>query len=186
MARRIGTALTATLLLAMLAPASPALAGGGCHSGVTQGAGDTVELVEACPMPTILHVDVGATVTFVNEDPFVHNIIGNLWGHYDDLDPGDAFTASFDEPGIYPYACWYHPGMTGAVLVGDGTGAGNGQMVSVATFQQPSASPVVEIRTVTQETSTPAAMGWIVGCAVGLALGLGLGAIARRRARGTA
>ncbi len=76
---------------------------------------------------------------------------------------------------MYPYACSYHPGMTGAIVVGSGSGAGNGEAVSVAAFQQPAAaSPVVEVRTVTKEAGgAPIAIGWVVGGAIGLALGIG-------------
>ena len=68
----------------------------------------------------------GAPVTFVNVDEFVHNVGGNQWGHFDDLHGGMTFSVSFDEAGMYPFACSYHPGMTGAIVVGDGKGAGNG------------------------------------------------------------
>jgi hypothetical protein len=123
-------------------------------------------------------------VAFVNEDQFTHNIIGAGWGHFDDLDPGQAFSATFDDPGVYPYACWYHPGMTGAIVVGDGTGVGNGASVSVASFQQPEPSPVVEIRTVTEQASSETvAVGWVAGAVLGLGIGLGIGALVRRRAR---
>ena len=184
MARRSAMVLAATFLTALILPATPALAGGGCHSGSTQGTGDTVELVDACPTPTILTIDPGGTVAFVNEDQFTHNIIGAGWGHFDDLDPGQAFSATFDDPGVYPYACWYHPGMTGAIVVGDGTGVGNGASVSVASFQQPEPSPVVEIRTVTEQASSgTVAVGWVAGAVLGLGIGLGIGALVRRRAR---
>ena len=50
----------------------------------------------------------------------VHNVTANDWGHWDDMYEGDRFTASFDEEGIFPFACTYHPGMSGAIVVGDG------------------------------------------------------------------
>jgi len=124
------TAVLAAPLLALLVlPAVPAGAGGGCHGGVTQGTGDTVELIDACFTPTTLRIEPGDSVTFVNEDSFVHNVTANLWGHFDDLEQGDSFTATFGEDGVYPYACTYHPGMTGAVVVGDGDGPGSGAAV---------------------------------------------------------
>ena len=52
---------------------------------------------------------------------------GNAWGHFEDMIEGDAFTVRFDDAGIYPFACNYHPGMTGAIVVGDGKGAGNAE-----------------------------------------------------------
>ena len=39
--------LAACLLAVVLVPALPAAAGGGCHGGVTQGKGDTVEMIDA-------------------------------------------------------------------------------------------------------------------------------------------
>ena len=180
--------LAAVLLAIVLVPAFPAAAGGGCHDGVTQGTGDTVEMIDACFTPTTLRIAPGDTVTFVNTDPFTHNVTANLWGHFDDLDQGDTFTATFTEPGIYPYACTFHPGMSGAIVVGDGSGAGNGAAVAVSSFDEPPApSPVVEIRTVTAERSTtPVAVGWVVGSTFGLIAGIGIGVFVRRRRPATA
>ena len=184
MARRTVICMAAAFLAVLMVPVAPATAGGGCHQGVTNGDGDTVEMVDACFTPTILTVDPGETVTFVNTDPMTHNVTANVWGYFDDLNEGDAFTATFDQPGIYPYACAYHPGMTGAIVVGSGTGAGNGETVSIDAADLPQASPVVEVRTVTQDSgSAPIAIGWIVGAALGLAIGLGIGFVLNKRAR---
>ena len=184
MSRRL--ALAATLVLAAIAiPALPAWAGGGgCYGGATQGTGTTVFLAEACPTPSILQVDPGATVTFTNKDPFVHNIIGTQWGHYDDLNQGDSFSATFDEPGVYPYACWYHQGMTGAIVVGDGMGAGNGEAVSLGSATAPSASPVAAVSAADEPAAADHAAGtggWFGGGAIGLALGAGAVLGLRRR-----
>jgi plastocyanin len=185
MARRSAIVIAAAVLTVLIVPAIPAAAGGGgCHAGATQGKGDTVELVDACPTPTILTIDTGGTVTFVNEDPFAHNVIGSSWGHPEDLNQGDAFAAAFAEPGVYPWACWYHPGMTGAIVVGDGSGDGNGAVVDVSSFSQPEPSPVVEVRTVTrQASSAPAVAGWVIGPLLGIGIGLGIAALIRRRPR---
>lgn len=184
MARRTVTWMAAAVLAVLIVPVAPAAAGGGCHQGVTQGDGDTVEMVDACFTPTILTVDPGETVTFVNTDPMAHNVTSNVWGYFEEMNEGDAFTATFDQPGIYPYACAYHPGMTGAIVVGSGTGAGNGETVSIDSVDLPQASPVVKVRTVTQESSSaPIAIGWIVGGVFGLALGLGIGFVLNKRAR---
>lgn len=185
MTRRIGVALAATFLIALLVPAAPAAAGGGCHAGATQGEGDTVEMIDACFTPSILTVQPGDAVTFVNRDPITHNVGGNLWGNLDDMNRGDAFTATFDEEGVYPFACSYHPGMTGAIVVGSGVGAGNGENVGVAAFEQP--EPVVEVRRVVEPSSgTPVAIGWIVGAVIGVALGFGIATLVRRNAGSSA
>lgn len=169
--------------------AGPAAAGGGCHTGVTQGEGDAVEMADACFTPSILKISLGDSVTWLNTDPFAHNVSGNQWGYFDDMVEGDSFTATFDEAGVYPYACTYHPGMTGAVVVGDGTGAGNGELVSVGSIEpiEPSgpatgtalgAEPKVAAGT---SGSSPA--GWIAAGGIGLVLGglIGAGLRGRRR-----
>ena len=187
MARRTGTLMAVSFLLFLIVPAAPAAAGGGCHTGVTQGEGDTVELVGMCFTPSILRIRSGDAVTFVNEDPMVHNVGGNLWGHLDDLEPGATFTATFDRSGIYPYACSYHPGMTGAIVVGDGLGVGNGETVAVSSFPRSEPSPAITVRTATERASrAPIAVGWLAGAAIGFAVGLGAAVLVRRRARPTA
>jgi len=183
MPRRTAILVAAMFLAALVLPALPAAAGGGCHTGATQGTGDTVEIVDACFTPSALSIQPGDSVTFVNTDPMVHNVGGSLWGHYDDLNPGDSFTATFDQPGIYPYACNYHLGMTGAIVVGGGLGAGNGETVQVSSFDQPEPSPVVQVRTVSEPTSSaPVAIGWVAGAVIGLGIGLGVATLVRRKA----
>ena len=68
MARRSAIVVTAAFLAILIVPAIPAGAGGGCHAGVTQGTGDTVELVDACFTPTTLQIQPGDTVSFVNKE----------------------------------------------------------------------------------------------------------------------
>lgn len=186
MARRAILVVGATLLGALAMPAVPALAGGGCHSGATNGEGDTVEMKDACFTPSILRVDTGASVTFVNRDDLTHNVGGNLWGNFEDMTLGDTFVATFDESGIYPFACSYHPGMTGAILVGDGTGAGNGEQVTVAPYEAPAASPQGEVVAADEPAADPgtSAVGWIAMGAAGLVIGLGAGVFGRRRSGG--
>jgi plastocyanin len=184
MTRRIGIALAATLLVVLLVPAAPAIAGGGCHSGPTQGEGDTVAMKDACFTPSNLTIDPGETVTFVNLDETTHNVGGGGWGYLEGMTHRDTFTATFDEAGTYPYACSYHPGMTGAIIVGDGSGVGNGEAITLGPLEEIQPSPVVEVRTVTEPSSgTPIAIGWLAGAVIGVALGFGIAALVRRNAR---
>lgn len=193
MVRRTMFAVAATALLALAGPAVPASAGGGCHSGATTGEGDTVEMRDACFTPSTIRIAPGDAVTFVNQDPMTHNVGGMGWGELGELQQGDAFTATFADAGIYPYACSYHPGMTGAVVVGDGTGAGNGIAVTVEPFlaaSQP-ADEAAELAdagatvaaTDPVATSSPDALGWVAAGAAGLVLGLGLGTFSRSRSK---
>jgi plastocyanin len=122
--------LAGTVLAGVLIAAAPASAGGGCHAGPTQGTGTAVDLKDLCFTPSLLRVAEGSTVTFTNYDPTAHNVSGSLWGYYDTLRPNESFSATVDRAGLYPYACTIHQGMTGVIVVGDGTGPGNGTVVT--------------------------------------------------------
>jgi len=50
------------------------------------------------------------------------------------LQPGETFTHTFTTAGLYPYACYLHPGMSGVVIVGDSDAAAT----SATTAQSPS------------------------------------------------
>jgi plastocyanin len=125
-------ALASTLLLG-----GTAVAGGGCMHGSppTDGTGTTVEMVDACFTPTVLHVARGAEVTFVNRDEgMTHNVVGvgDTWGSFDELSFGEAVSYRFDANGVYVYSCFLHEGMVGAVVAGDGSGAADLQSVGAA------------------------------------------------------
>lgn len=146
-------------------------AGGGCHSGVTEGYGTRIEMIDACFTPTTLFAEPGETITIVNRDESVHNITATDWGHFDDLHQGERYATSFTTDGIYAYACTYHPGMAGAIVVGEGA-------VGADIAPQPVTSSVVP-------TSTGG--GWITAGAIGLLIGAVAGvclASVRRRATG--
>ena len=173
----------ATVVLGM---PGAALAGGGCHSGVTRNdATDekaaTVRMIDACFTATVTTVDPETPVTFANTDLGVtHNVGGNQWGHFEDMTEGDAFTVTFDEAGIYPFACNYHPGMTGAIVVGGGKGAGAGEAITVQPFE--ATSPEV-LRPVVAEDDGLSIGGLVAVGLGGLALGavvmLGIGRLGR-------
>jgi plastocyanin len=118
------------IALVLLGSSAPASAGG-CGEPASHGSGATVVIENACFTPSLLSVDPGATVTFVNRDTYAHNVGGQMWGRFEDLEMGQRFRATFRRDGIYPYACIIHPGMTGAIVVGDGVGPGNGRAVTI-------------------------------------------------------
>ena len=121
--RSLAGAVAATAVAgATLGVASPAGAGGGCHRPSSEATGITVELVDLCMAPTVLHTDVGATVTFVNRDTTEHNISSNEF--FADLPKfSHTWKRRFDTAGTYAYACLLHPGMTGAIVVDGGPAA---------------------------------------------------------------
>lgn len=112
------------LVLAMgtlVITASPGAAGGGgCYDGPTEGTGATVEMSRMCFSPTVLRIEPGTEVTFVNRDPLAHVVRGVGWGDGKQLGTGDRITHRFDEVGAFPYTCNLHPGMNGVIVVGDG------------------------------------------------------------------
>jgi plastocyanin len=109
-------------------PAIPAGAsgGGGCGSAVSEAAGDNVAIRQFCFEPTVLVVPAGSEVSFTNEDPVPHNVLGAnaTWGTFARMGEGKTRTYTFTEPGVYPFVCTWHPGMVGALLVGDRAGSG--------------------------------------------------------------
>jgi len=112
----------ATGLALTLAPAVPARAGGGCHEIGVRAEGTTeIALRGNCFEPALARVEIGETVTWTNLETTTHTVtpanlaFGNFRG---ELALDDTYHATFDSAGIYPYACLYHPGMAGAVIVG--------------------------------------------------------------------
>lgn len=77
--------------------------------------------------PHVVRVDIGGTVTWVNQGRNDHNIIpldGAPFGVGErDFTPGDEYEATFEDEGAFAYYCSLHgnatDGMTGTVLVGD-------------------------------------------------------------------
>jgi hypothetical protein len=81
--------------------------------------------------PLVTRVPTGTVVTFVNDDDYAHSVTGaaNAWGTYDELNQGDAVAYEFTTPGVYPFFCYIHPGMVGAIVVGGGEGDTRGGSV---------------------------------------------------------
>jgi plastocyanin len=164
-----------------------AAAGGGCmHStGPTTGRGDSVEMLDYCFTSTVLYVERGTDVTWTNRDDTGHNIVGvgGTWGNPDlTLNTGDTASYRFDEDGVFPYACWIHPGMIGAIVVGDGVGTDLTAVVPGAAggdagSAEIASSPLVE------NGSDDVTGIWVVGAALVLGALAGAFAVAMRNRR---
>jgi plastocyanin len=186
---RIGVVVVA-VSAALWGGSGVASAGGGCmHStGPTTGRGDTVELQDMCFTSTVLSVEPGTDVTWINRDPMGHNVVGvgGTWGSLDlTLNQGDTVSNRFDEEGVFPYACWIHPGMIGAIVVGDGVGTGLAGVVPGSGSDAGSpASTEGAAAPVAQDGTVDTTVIWIAGAALVLAgLGGGAFAIAARNRR---
>jgi plastocyanin len=121
----IGVIVAVVAATVPLAPAA-ASGGGGCGGPVTQETGDAVAIRQFCFEPTILMVPGGGEVTFTNQDGFPHNVLGAnaSWGSFARMNDGKSRAFAFDGPGVYPYVCSWHPGMVGAIVVGDAEAPG--------------------------------------------------------------
>lgn len=116
-----------------LVAADAARAGGGCH-GAPGGAapGDAVTIELCAFVPSVLHAAPGQTVTFTNNDDVPHTVTGANWGDTRNLARGDSVSFVFEDEGTYAFSCVLHPGMVGAVVVGDGV-SGEQEAVPQAT-----------------------------------------------------
>lgn len=133
-------ASSALLVFGLLArPTGPAVAGGGgCNLPASDGRATTVDLESNCFVNTVVRINVGDTVTWTNRDTWAHSVTSaganqpGSWGSFDELQHQDTVSQRFDASGVYPYFCVFHPGMVGAVVVGDGTSDGLTSAVEVA------------------------------------------------------
>jgi plastocyanin len=156
-----------------LLPLAPAAAGGFCagYNGerVTDAAGDKVVMRDNCFGPTVARVERGGTVRFVNQDPEAH-AVGGTAGSFGDMHkpigPSKSVAFTFERDGIFPYVCILHPGMAGAVVVGDGVGPSSTGLVAAAASDPTGMNP----------DPPPAQSGANAGPAL-LPIGLGIGAV---------
>lgn len=83
----------------------------------------TVEMKDLQFHPQGIRVRPGTTVTWVNNDPVLHNV-RQVESHFlspVSMEPGEVFSFTFEEPGEYRYQCTYHhPTMNGIVIVEEG------------------------------------------------------------------
>ena len=170
-------AALAAALLAALLQVPAALAGGYCHSPVSDGRGTTVTTKDFCYNPTVLRVPSGGQVTFVNADNVAHPTVAQGGEWFADVAAAGRATVRFDKPGIYPYFCHQHLGMIGVVVVGDGRGQAAAPVVAA---DPPPARPAAAAA-----PASGAGAPWSLAGAVllGLAVAGGalLGVAARRR-----
>lgn len=117
--------------------------GGGCHgpSSPRQAGGSEVVLEASCFAPNVLLVEAGTEVTFTNHDPVAHAVhgAGFEWGAAAQLNTSDTASFVFDRPGTFAYSCYIHPGMTGAIVVGDGRAAESAVAISEVRRAEPAA-----------------------------------------------
>jgi plastocyanin len=176
----------AALLMAggTLGPVPAVFAGGGCHGAEIQDArGVSVDLSSLCFTPMVIRVDPGRQVTWTNRDPTPHTVTGPLgaWGSPEQLTTGQSATYRFATAGIFPYACILHPGMVGAVVVGDGGRPGAAAAASIESVppSPQQARPLAAQAPASPVHSKRLTRAWVLAAAgsgiVGLGFGYGVG-----------
>ncbi len=170
MIRRISFLVVLAAAGILIAPV--AAAGGGCQPDpaleMQTARTNTPEIDECAFEPAVIYVDPGDRVTWMNKDMYPHTVTGALgsWGSEEILDRGDKVSYAFKQEGVFPFYCALHPGMVGAVVVGDGAVAAGG-------FVPPAANP---------EAETPVPRTALVAIASLLLAGLTGAIFLRRRA----
>jgi len=88
----------------------------------------------------------------------------------------------FDTDGVYPYACWLHPGMVGAIVVGDGVGSDLSAVVPGTSGGDPGSAEVASSPLV-QGSSDDSTAIWVVVTALVLGALAGAFVVAMRNRR---
>jgi plastocyanin len=116
--RRIGLALGAVGVTALLAATLPELTAAGEAVVAAAASPATVDIDNFAFAPATLTVTAGTTVIWKNEDDSPHRI-GDKNGTLKSaaLDTDDTFSHTFAAPGEYEYFCSIHPYMTGKIVV---------------------------------------------------------------------
>jgi plastocyanin len=184
--RAMAVGVFAVMALSLWAPG--ASAGGGCHSGQFSDAkGVKVELRDLCFTPTVIRVQPGQSVTWTNRDDTAHTVTGvaGRWGTYDQLSLNDTVTYRFQSSGVFPYFCLIHPGMVGAVVVGDGTSKDTTTQAAVPVVPTTAAPvpPTAASQPVPAVSTTEGVSGlWrTLAIAAFVLIGLGLAGLAAQR-----
>ncbi len=156
------------VVIGLFAFASSSEAGGGGHGGCGRapraGSELTVSIWNNCFTAAVLYVEPNATVAWTNSDEVQHNVTffdGSRAGGESYLERDESVSATFAEPGLYPYYCSLHPAMLGAVAIGDSLSLG----VIAPEPRQPQIEPPTQaapVEAVSGSRLSPAFAGLIV------------------------
>ncbi len=170
---------------ALLVPA--ASGGAGCHEAPRPFDARTqvVAMKDYCFSPAVVRIEPKQSITWVNRDVDAHTVtgIGGTWGSYDELGRGGRVTSSFAASGVYPYFCALHPGMVGAVVVGDGVSPGGvGEVNSSAVSRATGGTAIDDVAASKPRSSSESgAAPWLWAAPIVLAAGGAAVALDRRR-----
>ena len=74
-----------------------------------------LEQMKFGPLPATIHV--GDTIEWANDDIFVHSATAKDGSFDVELRPKAHMWTTFHHAGTFPFACRYHPGMAGTLVV---------------------------------------------------------------------
>ena len=77
-------------------------------------------------LPANLEVDPRTTVRWVNNSSVTHDVVSNTGLFNELLSPGQSYSYTFNNSGVFNYVCTIHPGMSGSITVTGETGSQNG------------------------------------------------------------
>lgn len=88
-------------------------------SKASSGMTTIVTITDAGFFPSSVEVEVGDTITWVNDGMMPHQVASDApdFATSPIIQPGEAFFQTMVEPGTFDYLCPPHPSMTGAVIV---------------------------------------------------------------------
>ena len=104
-----------SLISGGIAVASLMLAGGAVAVAATR----AVEIADFAFSPATLTINIGDRVRWTNSDSVAHTATATN-GSFDtgSIEPGEAASVRFTQPGTYRYACTPHPTMKGTIRFG--------------------------------------------------------------------
>ena len=79
---------------------------------------ETIEMDGTSFVPNERRIHVRETITWINKDPFPHNVTSVAGGFTSgDLEPDQKWQFRAAKTGRFPYVCTLHPGMSGTLIV---------------------------------------------------------------------
>jgi len=108
----------------------------------------------------------------------VHTVTGvaNSWGTDEQIAEGQSVSYKFDKSGVFPYFCYLHPSMAGAVVVGDGRAVSSG--TSAGDGVRAVSALALRDRASSSAGSASASTHSVAGDGVAVPLVIGIGALA--------
>ena len=127
----IGSFVVLFAIVAGIAATAPSAFAGQMTAEVRNAPGSSVpgcEETNECFIPHTVNIDVGGTVTWINDDTAAHTATSGNPAESESVAAifdsslvmvGNSFSYTFEEAGEYPYFCMVHPWMAGMVIVGE-------------------------------------------------------------------